>query len=68
MQNRATRFLREYLTGSCGLSHDTLWAGEKSARWRGLVMEYETTTNRRTQILALMFTFAVVGGMFAYAM
>jgi len=31
-------------------------------------MEYETTTNRRTQILALMFTFAVVGGMFAYAM
>ena len=43
-------------------------SGEKSARWRGLVMEYETATNRKAQLIALMLTFAVVGGVFAYAM
>lgn len=31
-------------------------------------MEYETSTNRKAQLLALMLTFVVVGGVFAYAM
>ena len=30
-------------------------------------MEYETATNRKAQLIALMLTFAVVGGVFAYA-
>ena len=31
-------------------------------------MEYETSTNRKAQLIALMMTFAVVGGAFAYVM
>ena len=31
-------------------------------------MEYQDTGNRRTQLIAMLMTFAVVGGVIAYVM
>ena len=31
-------------------------------------MEFETATNRKAQLIALLLTFALVGGTFAYVM
>jgi hypothetical protein len=42
-------------------------AGEVCARLGEIVMEYEDTAARKTQLMALLMTVAVVGGAIIYA-
>ena len=57
----------EYLTESGGFPDGIVAAGERIARRGGRAVEYEDAGAKRTQLMALLMTVAVVGGAIFYA-
>ena len=58
----------EYLTESAIPGNDIVQGGRSDARGGGLVMEYEDTSAKKTQLMAMLMTVAIVGGVIAYVM
>jgi len=67
-QVRIIPFPSEHLTESATPGPAMMPAGPSDARLGGTTMEYEQTGSRKTQLIAMLMTFAVVGGVIAYVM
>jgi hypothetical protein len=58
----------EILTGSPRLGNAIVRGERGIARGGGIVMHYEDSSAKKTQLMALIMTVAVVGGAIFYAM